>query len=245
MGDALKVNRWSFHIDAVARALHQSGLAVTALPAGLTDRRAVFEASGEDCLVTVTLRDERTGPPSVEVTCRVVGVPVELTLRPELVGEGIDKLMGMTVDQLVGDADFDRDFVIASAPRSIAASLLTTTVREQLTALPRSSEGPSLTMKDGAITLRWWAEPLVDHVVAGLSVVSTLREVHRQMVEGDGAFGGGPFRQGAAGDRAVDPTARATAWQRFAAARRRTAAVLTAATVAGVGFLAAVITHHP
>ena len=78
----------------------------------------------------------------------------------------------------------------------------------------------------------------------GVEVVCAVATLHRQMVEGDGSFAHGPFRQGSAGDRAIDPGARASAWERFARARRRTATVLTAAAIAGVGFLAAVITHH-
>jgi len=170
---------------------------------------------------------------------------VELTLRPELVGEGFDKLIGMTVDQLVGDAEFDRVFVIASAPRSFATSLLQAAVREKIAALPRSVEGPTLTVKDGEVALRWLATPDSDHLSLGVEVVEAVRQLHQQLVEGDGSFGSGPFRQGAAGDRAIDPEARATAWQRFAEARRRTRAVLTATTLAGVGFLAAVIAHYP
>jgi hypothetical protein len=245
MGDASKVDRWSFWIDDAVRALRVTGLTLTAQPDGLVDRRAVLIGERDGWTVTCTLRDELAGSPSTEVRCVAEGVPVELTLRPELVGEGFDKLLGMTVDQPVGDVEFDRVFVIASAPRSVAASLLLAPMREKLSALPRSSDGPSLSLKNGEIVLRWWGEPDSDHIVAGLEVVSELHRLHRQMVEGDGTFGHGPFRQGAAGDRAIDPSARATAWERFAAARRRTATVLTAAAIAGVGFLAAVITHHP
>jgi hypothetical protein len=245
MGDASRVDRWSFWIDDAVRAMQLAGLSVTHEPAALSDRRAVVEAERDGWTVRCTLRDELTGGPSVEVRCRAEGVPVELTLRPELVGEGFDKLLGMTVDQLVGDPEFDRVFVIASAPRSVAASLLSGPVRELLSALPRNTEGPTLALKHGEIVLRWRAEPDADHIGAGVAVIAAMHALHRQMVEGDGTFGHGPFRQGAAGDRAIDPSARATAWQRFAQARRRTATVLTAAAIAGVGFLAAVITHHP
>jgi hypothetical protein len=245
MGDASKVDRWSFWIDDARHGLREAGLTVTKEPDGLTDRRAVFECGRDDWTMTCALRDERAGSPSTEIRCAADGVPVELTVRPELVGEGFDKLIGMTVDQLVGDADFDREFVIASAPRSVAASLLTAATRERLAALPRTSEGPALSLKHGEVVLRWWGEPDAAHVAAGAAVVAELRGLHRAMVEGDGVSGHGPFRQGAAGDRAVDPEARATAWQRFAHARRRTATVLAAAAIAGVGFLAAVITHHP
>jgi hypothetical protein len=245
MGDASKVDRWSFWIDDARNGLRAAGLALTAEPEGLTDRRAIFEGERDGWTVRCSLRDELTGPASTEIRGGAEGVPVELTVRPELVGEGFDKLMGMTVDQLVGDADFDRAFVIASAPRSVAASLLLAPLRAQIAALPRTSEGPALSLKNGEVVLRWWGEPDAEHVAAGVEVVFALHQLHRQMVEGDGAFGHGPFRQGAAGDRAVDPAARASAWQRFAHARRRTATVLAAAALAGVGFLAAVITHHP
>ncbi|MDO9018199.1 MAG: hypothetical protein Q8S73_14735 [Deltaproteobacteria bacterium] len=245
MGDASRVDRWSFWIDDAVRAMQLAGLTVTHEPAGPAQRQAVIEAGRDGWTVRCTLRDELTAGPSVEVRCRAEGVPVELTLRPELVGEGFDKLLGMTVDQLVGDPDFDRVFVVASAPRSVAASLLSGPVREQLSALPRSTEGPTLSLKNGEIVLRWRAEPDAEHIGVGVAVISSMHALHRQMVEGDGAFGLGPFRQGAAGDRAIDPSARATAWQGFLHARRRTATVLTAAAIAGVGFLAAVITHHP
>ncbi|MBK8694805.1 MAG: hypothetical protein IPN17_21625 [Deltaproteobacteria bacterium] len=245
MGDASKTERWSIWIDDAVRGLRDAGFTLVSEPDGLIGRRAVMVGERDGWTVTCTLRDDRTGFPSTEVRCRAEGVPVELTLRPELVGEGFDKLLGMTVDQLVGDPEFDRVFVIASAPRSVASSLLLAPLREKLSALPRSSEGPALSLKHGEIVLRWWAEPDSDHLAAGIEVVAGMHRLHRQMVEGDGAFGHGPFRQGAAGDRAIDPTARETAWQRFAQARRRTATVLTAATLAGVGFLAAVITHHP
>ena len=245
MGDAPKAERWSFLIDDAVRVLRVQGLRLTHEPDGLVDRRAVIVGERDGVTLTCTLRDELTGGPSTEVRCPAEGVPVELTLRPELVGEGFDKLLGMTVDQLVGDAEFDRVFVIASAPRSVAAALLPGPVREKISALPRSSDGPALALRDGEFVLRWWAEPDSDHLTAGVEIVAAMHELHRQMVEGDGAFGHGPFRQGAAGDRAIDPAARATAWQRFAQARRRTATVLAAAAIAGVGFLAAVITHHP
>lgn len=245
MADASKTERWSFWIDDAVRALRAAGLTLTREPEGLTDRRAVLAGRRDGWAVTCTLRDELAGAPSTEVRCRADGVPVELTLRPELAGEAFDKLVGMTIDQPVGDAEFDRAFVIASAPRSVAAALLPAPLREKLAALPRSSDGPALSIRDCEIVLRWWAEPDSDHLTAGVEVVAALHRAHRQMVEGDGAFGHGPFRQGAAGDREIDPSARATAWQRFAQARRRTVTVLATAAIAGVGFLAAVISHHP
>lgn len=245
MAEASKSERWSFWIDDSVRALRAAGLGVADAPEGLVGREAVIVAESEGHTVTCTLRNELAGAPSTEVRCRAEGVPVELTVRPELVGEGFDKLLGMTVDQLVGDAEFDRDFVVASAPRSIAASLLQASVREKLAALPRNAEGPTLSLKDGEVSLRWQALPDSDHLALGVAVVEAVRHLHRQFVEGDGSFGAGPFRQGAAGDRAIDPEARATAWQRFAAARKRTHTVLAAAALTGVGFLAAVIGHWP
>lgn len=245
MADATKTERWSFLIDDAVRALRAAGLALSQEPDGLIERRAVIVGERDGRTVTCTLHDERTGVPSTEVRCRADGVPVEFTLRPELVGEGFDKLIGMTVDQLVGDVEFDRVFVIASAPRSVASALLPAPLRELIASLPRSSDGPALSLKNGELVLRWWAEPDSDHITAGVQVLSAMGQIHRQMVEGDGAFGHGPFRQGAAGDRAVDPSARASAWQRFAQARRRTTTVLAAAAIAVVGFLAAVIAHHP
>ncbi len=245
MADTSKSERWSFWIDDAVRALRVAGLTLSEAPDGLVDRRAVMVGERDGRVVTCTLRNELAGLPSTEVRCHAEGVPMELTLRPELVGEGFDKLIGMTVDQLVGDAEFDRVFVIASAPRSIAASLLQAAVREKIAALPRSAEGPTLTLREGDISLRWLALPDSDHLTLGVEIVEAVRQLQQQFVEGDGSFGAGPFRQGAAGDRAIDPDARATAWQRFAVARQRTRAVLTAATLAGVGFLAAVILHHP
>ncbi len=245
MADTSKSERWSFWIDDAVRALRVAGLTLADEPDHLVDRRAVMVGERNGRVLTCTLRNELTGPPSTEVRCHAEGVPVELTLRPELVGEGLDKLLGMTVDQLVGDAEFDRMFVIASAPRSIATSLLQASVREKIAALPRSAEGPMLTLKDGEISLRWVATPDSDHLTLGVEIVDSVRQFCQQFVEGDGTFGAGPFRQAAAGDRAIDPEARASAWQRFAVARQRTRAVLTAATLAGVGFLAAVILHHP
>jgi hypothetical protein len=245
MGDTSKVERWSLWIDDALRALGDAGFTILSAPDRLVDRRAVLLAQRDGWTVRCTLRDERTGAPWTEVWCRAEGVPVELTLRPELVGEGFDKLIGMTVDQLVGDADFDRAFVIASAPRSVASAMLLAPVRDMIAALPRSSDGPALALRQGEISLRWWAEPDSEHLLAGVAILGALHQLHRQMVEGDGAFGRGPFRQGAAGDRAIDPGARASAWQRLAQARRRTATVLAAVAISGVGFLAAVITHYP
>lgn len=245
MGEASKSERWSFWIDDSVRALRVAGLTLTEAPDGLVDRRAVMVGERDGRTVTCTLRNELAGVPSTEIRCRAQGVPIELTVRPELVGEGFDKLLGMTVDQLVGDAEFDRAFVIASAPRSIASSLLQASVREKIAALPRSAEGPTLSLKDGEVSLRWLALPDSDHLTVGLEIVETVLHLHRQLVEGDGSFGAGPFRQGAAGDRAIDPEARATAWQRFANARKRTRTVLAAAALTGVGFLAAVIGHWP
>jgi hypothetical protein len=244
LGDTPKSERWSFWIEDAIRAVRALGLTVADAPARLHDRRAVIVAERGASTITCTLVDERTGPASTEVRCRADGVPIELTLRPELVGEGFDKLLGMTVDQLVGDVEFDRVFVIAAAPRSVVGALLQSSVREKIAALPRTTEGPALRLSDGELVLRWWGEPDSDHLRAGVEVVCALATLHGQMVEGDGSFAHGPFRQGSAGDRAIDPGARASAWERFAQARRRTATVLTAAAIAGVGFLAAVITHH-
>lgn len=245
MADTSKSERWSFWIDDTVRALRVAGFTLSAEADQLVDRRAVFVGERAGRTLACTLRHELTGLPSTEIRGATAGVPVELTVRPELVGEGLDKLLGMTVDQLVGDPDFDRAFVVASAPRSVASSLLQATVREKLSALPRSDEGPALSLQNGEVVLRWLGEPDSDHLALGVDVVEAVRELHRQFVEGDGSFGLGPFRQGAAGDRAVDPAARATAWQRFAVARRRTRTVLAATALAGVGFLAAVIGHWP
>ncbi len=230
-------------IANTATELRHQGFAVDDDPSGLRDGEAVLRASRDGVSWEVRLVDARVGPPATEVGCRAAGVPVELAVRPELLGEGLDKLLGTTVDERVGDEGFDATFVVAAAPPGIAATLLGPDVRDALVMMPRTDDGPSLALSDGRITLRWRAHPGVADLRRALGIVTSLRVVHAGLVEGV-SYGAGPFRAVGAGELTVDPSARASAWRRIARARRRTV-VLAGAVAAAVGsFVAAALLHH-
>ena len=98
-------------------------------------RRLSLQPSGRDGLVfvgereglSVTVRLAGLGSRAVRtaVVVEATGSPVELTLRPELAGERLDKVLGMTVDAEVGHREFDDRFVIEAAPVEAARKVLT------------------------------------------------------------------------------------------------------------------------
>ncbi|MBL8605114.1 MAG: hypothetical protein JNK72_24505 [Myxococcales bacterium] len=148
---------------------------------------------------------------STQVTVALEGDPsvVELTVRPELVGESLDKLFGVTVDTNVGDVDFDGRFVVASAPADAATKLLPARVRAALRALPAGDGGPVLRVADSVVSLRYEGPADVGTLLGVLGAVEATADAADALYEGTReAVDHGAFRSTAALDRAVDPRAR-------------------------------------
>lgn len=230
----------SNHQVVIERGLQAAGFSIERAQVGARPGVLVV-ASREGRAVTCVTRPGRQGP-QVEVSTPWTGVPVELSLRPELAGESIDKLLGMTVDLKVNDVAFDRRFVIEAAPPAVAPRLLSESARAALMSLPSSDEGPVLRLREGVLSVVWRGEP---DAVALTDVASTLvamAQTGEAMVEGfDAALGVGPFRAGDGAHATVDPRARESAQRVLVGARRRAVAFLSTAAIAGAGFLAAVL----
>lgn len=206
------------------------------------------------------LRGERGGVPvrlrmfdglrgdlrSLSVPCP--GVAVELSVRPELAGERIDKALGMTVDHEVGDPDFDPKFVIESAPMELARVLLSNTVRRALLALPQGDDYPRLTLREGELTVSWRGEASEDAVAQVFDAATVVHEKVSELREaGPVVDDASPFRVGAV-DRSVNPSARERARRLVRAAHRRATMVLSTAGIVTAAALAAALlgsgTHH-
>lgn len=215
-------------------------------------RRLSLQPSGRDGLVfvgereglSVTVRLAGLGSRAVRtaVVVEATGSPVELTLRPELAGERLDKVLGMTVDVEVGHRDFDDRFVIEAAPVEAARKVLTGPVREALLAFPFDDESPRVRLGEGMASVTWGREPdpaLLQHALVALVALRDearalhegLREVSKGMV----------FRQDGGDAQKVDPRDREAARSKLRGARARALVVIGSAVAAGIGFLATVI----
>ncbi|MBI5514632.1 MAG: hypothetical protein HY909_12730 [Deltaproteobacteria bacterium] len=180
----------------------------------------------------------------VRVACP--GAPVELTLRPELTGEGIDKLLGMTVDEELGDPAFDRRFVVETAPREVAPKLLGRGVRKHLMALAITDESPLLTLREGELLLQWKGEPEPAMVAPAVEAALGIREAAGELQEGIfAAQGHTPFRQDAGDGLRVDPRARSAARSRISRSRRRIVTVVGALAVTSAGIIAGLLGSLP
>jgi hypothetical protein len=180
----------------------------------------------------------------VRVACP--GVPVELSLRPELAGEGIDKLLGMTVDEELGDRDFDRRFVVETAPREVAPRLLGRSVRQWLMRLAVTDESPILTLREGELLVQWKGEPEPAMVVPVVEAALGIREAAGELQEGIfSAQGHTPFRKDAGDALRVDPQARRAARSRISRSRRRIVTVVGALAVTSAGIIAGLLGSLP
>ena len=172
------------------------------------------------------------------------GAAAELSVRPELAGEGIDKLLGMTLDLDTGDAPFDARFVIEAAPAEVMRHLLHADLRAAMLALPRSDEGPTLKVDASGASLAWddrcGIEALTAALRAMFDTLERCRALHETLASRDAPRA--PFRASAGGHAAVDPEARSAARSRIQRARARAAAVVATAAMAGAAFLASVLT---
>lgn len=206
------------------------------------DAVRVLVARGEH---TVDLRMNRTALGAARwcIAARREGAAAELSVRPELAGEGIDKLLGLTLDLDTGDARFDARFVVEAAPAAVLSHLLERDVRAAMLRLPVTDEGPALRVDASAVTLQWDGGVGVDDLAATLhAVFETLarcRALHEAITARDEAS---PFRALAGGSATVDPSSRDAARARIGRARRKAAAFVATAAMVGVAFLASVFT---
>lgn len=225
----------------IRHALAEAGYETRVEPAAEVAQCVVLARKG-DRVVEVRVRPHGKRDAWTELRARSAGVPVELSVRPELAGEGIDKLLGMTVDLEVGDAGFDGRFVVEAAPARVARTMLRDELRAALSWLPPSDDGPVLRVSDGVAAVGYRAEPDAGSLTAALRALELVVEAHAALHEGvDDAVATGPFRQGAGSDGAVDPRAREEGRERLRKARRRAVAVMAGAATVGVGFLTSVL----
>ncbi len=225
-------------LDAVAQFCGIRRLALR--PEGADAVALVGDRNG----VALTLRVKGIGKRSLRTTLVLdaPGIPVDLRLRPELAGEGFDKVLGMTVDAEVGDAAFDARFVVEAAPLEAARQLLVAPVRRALLAIPCDHEFPLVALREGMASITWAREPdpvMLQHAVDALEQI---RQRARELREGLRDFTpGAVFRQGGGADQTVDPQEREAARSRFKSAKARAVVVIGSAAVAGIGFIASVI----
>lgn len=225
-------------LDAVA---HFCGIRRLALR---PDGRDAVLLIGEREGVSLTLRVKGIGTRSVRtvLTLAAQGVPVELVLRPELAGEGLDKALGMTVDAEVGDAAFDARFVVEAAPIEAARQLLVAPVRRALMAIPIDHEFPRVELSEGATSITWGREPDPVMLAHALEALEQLRQRACELREGSRELApGAVFRQGAGTEQTVDPQEREVARSRVRSAKARVVVVIGSAAMAGIGFIASVI----
>lgn len=194
-------------------------------------------------VVAVEVRSGLVGGPRWEVTALRGGAAAELSVRPELAGEGFDKLLGLTLDLPTGDAAFDARFVVEAAPVAVAGHLLVGDLRACLMSLPRSDEGPVLRVTADALSLRWvggLARDRAAHLLGAVfDCLERCRALHEAMLQPNVQA---PFRASSGGASAVDPGSRAEARARIGRARRKAAAFIATTAVAAAAFLASAIT---
>jgi hypothetical protein len=202
----------------------------------------VHLARGEH-IVAVEVRGGLVGGPRWEVSALRGGAAAELSVRPELAGEGFDKLLGLTLDLPTGDAPFDARFVVEAAPAAVAGHLLGADLRACLMALPRSDDGPAFRVTADALSLRWAGgldRALAVHLLrAFFDCLDRCRALHEALLQSPGHA---PFRASSGGASAVDPGSRAEARARIGRARRKAAAFIATTAVAAAAFLASAIT---
>lgn len=190
----------------------------------------------------ISVQQARMGGAKWSVTARRSGASAELSVRPELPGEGFDKLLGLTLDLCVGDAQFDQRFIIEAAPAAVATHLLDASLRASLSRLPPSDDGPALRLSSDVLTLRWTGGITRDDLSALLSslfeCLDRCRALHEALATADVRA---PFRASSGGSAAVDPERRAADRASMGRARRRAAAFIASVAVAGAAFLASAL----
>lgn len=227
--------------SAIMGALRSTGLE---LLGELPEPRGVrvLLARGEHT-VDVRMHLSRSGLTLWRISARRAGAAVELSVRPELAGEGIDKLLGMTLDLDTGDARFDARFVVEAAPAAVTNHLLDADLRAVMLCLPTSDEGPTLHVDPSTVTLAWEGRLSGDDLAAALRGVFDLldrcRALHEALAEGAGAA---PFRALSSGAAAVDPSSRDAARARIGRAHRKATAFVATAAMVGAALLASVFT---
>lgn len=180
--------------------------------------------------------------PRTTVMLNAPGVPVELTVRPELAGEGLDKLLGMTVDAEVGDPAFDRRFVVEAAPAEAARQVLVVPVRRALMMFPHDHAYPRVRLGEGMVSLTWGGVIDPVHLQHALDALTLLRARASELHEGlrDVALGH-VFRQGDGLEQKVDPRHRELARTKLRGAKARSVVFIGSTVAAGLGFLATVL----
>jgi hypothetical protein len=232
--------------------LHAAAARLEAVAGVCGIRRLSLQAHGRDGLVfvgdrlgvAVTIRLAGLGSRAVRtaVLVEATGSPVELTLRPELAGERLDKALGMTVDAEVGDRVFDDRFVIESAPVEAARKVLTAPVREALLAFPLDDDSPRVRLGEGIASIAWGREPDPSLLQHALGALVALRDEARALHEGLREVSKGMvFRQDGGDAQKVDPREREAARSKLRSAKARAVVVIGSAVAAGIGFLATVI----
>ncbi len=235
--------------------LHAAAARLDAVALACAIQRLALRPLGRDGLiltgtrggVTVTVRVTGVGSRAVRTTALVeaAGAPVELSLRPELAGERLDKALGMTVDVEVGDAAFDARFVVEAAPAEAARKVLPPAARGALLAFPMDDESPRVRLGEGMASVTWAREPdpaLLQHALTALgAIVEEARALHEGLRD---VAPGHAFRQDAGDARKVDPREREAARSKLRGAKARAVVVIGSAVAAGVGFLATVILGH-
>lgn len=196
-----------------------------------------------DHIVSLVVRQGRVGGAQWTLVARREGAAAELSVRPELVGEGFDKLLGLTIDLQVGDAAFDERFVIEAAPAPVAAHLLDPRLRAAMSRLPPSDDGPSLRVSAELLTLKWTGgltrEDLAALLRAVFECLDRCRALHEALATADARA---PFRVSGGGNAAVDPEARAIDRASVTRAHRRATAFVAGAVMAGAAFIATLLT---
>lgn len=233
------LNASAAQLDAVARFCGIRRLALR--PDGTHAVSLLGDYHGLQVRVMVSNLGTRQ-PPRTTVILDAPGVPVELTLRPELAGEGFDKLLGMTVDAEVGDPEFDQRFVIEAAPAEAARQVLIVPVRRALMLFPHDHEFPRVRLGEGMLSLTWGG--LVDpmRLQHALDALTLLRSRAGELHEGlrDVALGH-VFRQGEGLEQKVDPRHRELARTKLRGAKARAVVFIGSTVAAGLGFLATVL----
>lgn len=204
---------------------------------GYSGRECVVYGDKEGFGVVVSVHRDLQRGVWTELGAFCSGVAVELTVRPELPGEWIDKLLGITLDVRVGDRDFDAAFVVEAVSERVARKVLGSVIRAGLMKLPEEHGGPVLRLFDGKIIVGYGAEP-GESFGAALEVIERVHEVYATLHEAPGEVENvGAFRTAGQGEAGVDPVSVAMGREKLRQARRRARAVAFGAIAVGAGII--------
>lgn len=231
-----------FAAQYAAQTLRGQGFALQEVSAG-SGHWAVRARRGDGGPVVTVTGARSLGVEHHRIEVQLGPVAVELRVRPELMGEWMDKAFGITVDTEVGDAEFDPSFVVSCAPSGAAPKVLVPHARAGLLYLASRVQAPTLSvLREGALSLGWQGPCDASRLQCAVETALEVAAAAQALVEGvsDGAVAG-PFRAASVGDRAVDPAARERDRRRFAAGARRFVTVVTSAMLLGAGIVAGVL----